>query len=816
LGVGIHFSGLNKDIPVFQIKNRTMFKNYFKIAWRNLQNRKEFAIINILGLALGFGCSILVFLFVSYHLSYDNFHKNPDRIYRVVTEMHTDDIEYISGVPPGFAKTFRNDYDYAGKVAKIAKGYNKVIEVETNDNTLRLKQNVIFPEEDFFQIFNFPLLDGSNNISLQEPNTAIVTEETARKLFGEENAIGKTFRMDKKEAIRITGILRDLPNTTLIKGDIFVSFKTLANYDKLLASETWSGINPQIQTFVLLKPNQDVAQIETVFRDLVNTHRPDSQNDHHYKLQPLADVHFNPTYGGDTDAKTLWTFSLIGFFLLVMACINFINIATAQSVHRSKEIGIRKVLGGNRGQLFWQFLAETFMIAFAALFIGVVLSVFALPYLNTIFNLEISYEDLLSTRFLTFSVILLVAVSLLSGSYPGILLARILPILALKQKLVQTKTGGLNIRKVLVVVQFGISIILLISTIVIGEQIKYAVNSDLGYDKNAMVTIGLPGRLEPEKLQGLKERIANLAGVEKITACASYPGVSWWSWGTNITYGNRPEAEPFDVQAKLADEDYLDVFDLKLVAGRNFILKDSVQEVLVNETLAKKLGVTLPTELIGKKFSGGGFQAKIVGVVADFHDQTFHENISPIFIAPDPNGFYELNVKINMENVKNTIEGIDALWTSVFPDKVFEYTFLDERVAETYKKERQFLVLTNLFSLLAIFIGCLGIYGLISFFVVQKTKEIGIRKVLGGSVGSILLLITGDFVKLILVAGLIASPIAWYFSNDWLQGFTYRADIPWLIFVLAIGGLLLITLITVSYQSVKAARANPVKSLRAE
>jgi len=583
-----------------------------------------------------------------------------------------------------------------------------------------------------------------------------------------------------------------------------------------MAGETWAGINPTLQCFALLKPNQDIAQIESMFDKMVEKHRPNSQNVHHYKLQPLADVHFNPTYGGDTDAKTLWTFSLIGLFLLIMACINFINIATAQAVHRSKEVGIRKVLGGNKKQLFWQFLSETFIISCAALLLGMLLGMLALPYFNSIFDLELSYEGLLNVRFIAFSVLLLITVSLLSGSYPGILIARILPVLALKQKLSQRNTGGINIRKVLVVVQFGISIILIVGTLVIGRQIEYAVNSDLGFDKDALVMVNLPKQLEREQLQGLKERIKNLPGVEKITACASFPGAANWSWGTSFTFGNRPDREPFSIEAKLADEDYLNTFDIKLVAGRNFILKDSVQEVLVNETLAKKLGMATPNELIGNKMQMGSFQAEIVGVVADFHAQSFHQNIDPLFIAPDASSFYELGIKVNMANMQGTMGDIEKLWTSVFPDYLFEQTFLDEQVARTYKKEQQFLALTNLFSILAIFIGCLGIYGLISFFVVQKTKEIGIRKVLGGSIRSILLLITGDFLKLILVAGVIALPIAWYFLDDWLQGFAYRTKIPWWIFAFAIIGLLVITLITVSYQSVKAALANPVKSLRTE
>src|SRR5680860_1281887 len=793
-----------------------MYKNYFKIAWRNLQNRKGFALINILGLALGLGCSILIFLFVSHHLSYDTFHKNPDRIYRVVTEMHEEDVDYIASVPPGFVNAFRTDYEYAEKVGKMVTDYNRVVDVETAGKDVKFKQDVVFAEQELFQIFNFPLVDGTNTVALTEPNTAIVTEEIAHKMFGDENPVGKTFTIDNKEPIRITGVLKDLPNATLIEGDVFVSFETLKDYNEIMAGETWAGINPTLQCFALLKPNQDIAQIENSFVDLVEKDRPNSQNVHRYKLQPLSDIHFNPTYGGDTDVKTLWTFSLIGLFLLIMACINFINIATAQAVHRSKEVGIRKVLGGNRKQLFWQFLSETFIISCAALLIGLILGLLALPYFNSIFDLELSYHGLLNFRFFAFSALLLIMVSFLSGSYQGVLIARIMPVLALKQKLSQRNTGGILIRKTLVVVQFSISIILIIGTLVIGRQIAYAVNSDLGFDKNAIVMVNLPKKLEREQLQGLKERIQSLSGVEKITACASFPGASAWSWGTSFNYANRPEPEAFSIMAKLADEEYLSTFGLKLVVGRNFILKDSVQEIVVNETLAKKLGMASPNELIGKKMRMGGFQADIVGVVADFHDQTFHQNISPLFIAPDASSFYELGIKVNMANIQGTMGSIEKLWTSVFPDFLFEQTFLDEQVAQTYKKEQQFLALTNLFSILAIFIGCLGIYGLISFFVVQKTKEIGIRKVLGGSIRSILLLITGDFLKLILVAGLIASPLAWYFLDDWLQGFAYRTKIPWWIFGIAIGGLLVITLLTVSYQSVKAALANPVKSLRTE
>jgi len=795
-----------------------MLKNHLKITWRSLKKRKVFAFINIIGLALGFGCSILIFLFVNHHLNYDKFHHNSDRIFRMVTEQHRDDISYTASVPPGFANVFRTEYDYAENVAKAVRDYGKLIEVETNTQQIKFKQDVIFAEQDLFQIFNFPLTDGGNNISLLEPNTAVITKQMANKMFRNSNAVGKTFLLDNKKIIRITGVLEDLPKTSFIDAEIFVSFNTLINYFEFAAGESWQGISGNLQCFTLLKPNQNPIQIEKVLTELVKKYRPDNPNVHHYELQALGDIHFNANYGGSTDTKTLWTFSLIGLFLLLMACINFVNIATAQSVHRSKEVGIRKVLGSFKKQLFWQFMTETFIITFIALFLGLVLSFLVLPYFNFIFNLELSYEGLLNLKFFLFGGLLLLLVSLIAGSYPGILLARIIPILALKRKLSQNDTGGFKTRKVLVVAQFSISIILIIATIIISKQIEYAVNSDLGFDKTAMLMVNLPEELELEQMKGLKERMKSLSGAEKITACFASPGASWMNWGTNMTYGNRPEQEPFGIQAKLADEDYLNTFGLELVAGRNFIPTDSIQEIVVNEILVKKLGLAFPDELIGKKVSlnGGNIKANIVGVIADFHDQTLYENINPVFIAPDPSNYGELAVKINTENARGTLEGIEKLWTEAFPKYMFEYNFLDNRVAEFYKKEQQFLDLTKLFSLLAIIIGCLGIYGLISFFVVQKTKEIGIRKVLGGSIQNILVLLTGDFLKLILIAGLIASPIAWYFMNNWLQNFNYRTKISWWVFGLAIGGLVLITLITVSYQAIKAAIANPVKSLRTE
>ena len=795
-----------------------MIRNYFKIAWRNLSKRKGFAFINIVGLALGFGCSILIFLFVTHHLSYDNFHNNSDRIYRFVTEEHRDFIDYEASVPPGFANAFKSDYDYAEKVAKIVERDQLLIGIQDGTDTKKLKEDVFFAEPDFFKIFNFPLVEAANEVQLSEPNTAVITQRMAKKLFGDDNPIGKTFQLDNKAFIRVTGILQDLPETSLFTYDIFVSFETMATYDDFLGSEYWGGINSGLQCFALLRPNQNKVQIEEAIAGYPKKFRPVSKNVHVYKLQPFSEIHFNSLYSGGIDVKVLWIFSFIGFFLLIVASINFINISTAQSVYRSKEVGVRKVLGSHKKQLFWQFMTETFLISLLALILGFGFSVLILPYFNTVFDLELSILGIINLTFFGFASLLLLAVTALAGSYPGLILARIAPILALKRKLSQKDAGGYTTRKVLVVTQFAISIILIIGTIVVGKQLQYAMNSDLGFDKSAIVMVDIPTTLDRVQLDALKDRMAQSPSVEKITACFASPGAGYNSWGTSVKYNNKAEAEEFSIQVKIGDEDYLNTFGLNLIAGRNFYVKDSVDEILVNATFAKKLGLQNPEELIGKQLaiSGKFVQGTIVGVIDDFHNQDFHDDIQPIFIAPVSQTYSELAIKVNMKNAKAVLNHIEGQWTESFPDYIFEYDFLDDRVAELYESEQRFLALAKLFSGLAIFIGCLGIYGLILFFVTQRTKEIGVRKVLGGSTGHIVLLVIQDFFKLIALAGVIATPIAWYFMSRWLENYTYKIALSWWIYVVAIGLVMLITVLTISYQAFKAAMANPVTSLRTE
>lgn len=794
-----------------------MLKNHLKIAWRNLKRRRIFASINILGLSLGFSCVILIFLFVNYHLQFDDFHNNADRIYRIVTEEHRDEIGYDAAVPPGFAKGFKTDYNYAEKVANIYTREGWQINGVANKASLRFREDVVFAEPDFFEILNFPLLEKLGDQSLAQPNTAYITESFSKKMFGDENALGETLVVKNKETIQVIGILKDLPENTLIQGEIFLSYKTLKHYDSFIYSESWGGINSSLMCFALLHPNQNIAQIEKNLIQLVTKHRPTSKNVHRYKFQSLDNIHFDNRYGG-VNVSLLWIFALIGFFIIAIACINFINISAAQAFTRSKEIGIRKVLGSFKQHLFWQFISETFIISLLALIISLVIAIAVLPYFNELFMLNLSITSLLDVKVIGFVLVLLIFVSLFAGSYPGILLARILPTLALKGKLTQKDTGGKMTRKVLVTMQFSISIVLIVATIIIGKQISYAINADLGFDKDAIVMVDIPEKIETIKLKGLMERIGKISGIKSSTACLTSPGGTDSNWTTGIRYNNRAEYEEFSISAKLADENYINTFGLELVRGRNFYVHDSITEIVVNEMVAQKLGLASSEELIGKQveLNGGDIKATIVGVIANFHDQNFHEGISPVFIAPQSNAFSEIAIKIDSKNADVSLAEIEQRWKEIFPKYIYEFSFLDEHVARQYEDEQRFLSMSKLFSGLAIFISCLGLYGLISFFVAQRRKEIGIRKVLGGKVGDILLLFTQDFLKLIFIAGIVASPLAWYVMNNWLENYKYRITIDWWVFALAIGAIITITMVTISYQAIKAATVNPIKSLRTE
>ncbi|MGV3560402.1 ABC transporter permease [Larkinella arboricola] len=798
-----------------------MIRNYFQIALRNLERKKSYTFINVSGLALGMACGILIFMLISYHLSFDNFHANADRIYRFVTEQHRETVSYRPNVPNPFGKVFRNDYTFGEKVARIASSNDVLISLKTGGEIRKFKEDagVAFAETDFFDIFNYPLLRGDFKTVLREPNTAILTERMARKYFGDQNPINQTFHLDNKVQFRITGILKDLPVHTDRKTEIFLSYNTLRQYDEWMASdESWGGMNSAMQCFVQLKPGVSPAQVEEVLPAYVKKYRPTNKNVHHYKLQPLADIHFNPRYGGAISKSNLWVLACIGFFLIVTACINFINLATAQALNRSKEVGVRKVLGSFRGQLFWQFIAETGLITTLAIFLACVTAWLLLPSVNDWFQVQISLNPLNDWGLALFLPALAVVVTFFAGSYPGLILAGFQPVVALKGKLSQPHIGGFNTRRTLIVGQFAISQALIIGMIVITDQMRYSTQSDLGFDKEAVVMLPIAPDTKPISLKTVKHQLAQIPGVKTVSVCQSAPASNYNVWNTSPQYDNRSEDELFSVSVKAADEQYIPMFDLKLVAGRNLFPADSAREFVVNETFTKKLGLKSPQEVIGKTLSlnKGQTTGPIVGVVGDFHDRSFHEDINAVCIMSASDLYGSYAVKIDGTTVKPTLAALEKTWSDLHPDQLYEYEFLDEHIANFYKTEDLMLRLIQTFAALAVFIGGLGLYGLVSFMAAQKTKEIGIRKVLGSSVGQILWIFGKEFSRLILIAFAVAAPVAYYGMNVWLNHFTFHIDVSVGVFATAIASTFLIAFLTVGFKSMKAAGMNPVKALRSE
>ena len=799
--------------------NPDMLRNYLKIAWRNLLRNKAYTAINILGLALGMTCGILIFTLVSYHLSVDTFHPDSDRTYRIVTEMHRDRIEYSSSVPSPLGKAFRSDYTFGEKVARINTANEVMIAIQDNQEIKKFKEEagVDFVETDFFDLFNFPMVQGDAKAALTQPNTAILTERMARKYFGNINPINKTIRLNNKINFRVTGVLKNLPANTDRKTEIFVSYNTLKQYNEWLASDdSWGGISSSMQCYVRLRPGVSPAQVEQVFPAYVKKYRPTSKNVHHYKLQPLADVHFNGQYGGTMSKTNLWVLSLIGLFLLITACVNFINLATAQALNRAKEVGVRKVLGSVRGQLFWQFLAETGLITTAALVLALGCSFGLVPVVNEWFDSRIAINLFTDWRLPAFLFLLGILITFFAGSYPGLILARFQPMLALKGRLSQRYVGGFNTRRALIVAQFAISQILLIGVIVMAAQMRYTKQSDLGFNKDAVVMIPTGAESNVQTMNTLKARFAGLTGVKDASVCMDAPA-SINEWETSLGYNNRPENEPFLVSVKAADNQYVSLFDLELVAGRNLYPSDTVREFVVNERFAKNLNLKSAQELIGKSISvNNSMKGPIVGVVKDFHDRSFHEDMRAVCLTTLGDNYSNYAVKIDLATAKTTLPALEKLWSETHPDGIFEYQFLDDQIAELYEADDLMLQLILAFAAIAVFIGCLGLYGLVSFMAAQKTKEIGIRKVLGSSVGQIVWIFGKEFSRLIVIAFVVAAPIAWYAMTTWLQNFKYQIDLGISVFALAIFGSFLIALITVSFQSIKAALMNPVKSLRSE
>jgi len=798
-----------------------MLRNYFKTAWQNLRSHRAYVAINTLGLAVGIAACLLIFLLIQYETSFDNFHKNKERIYRLGSAIKTrDGINYSKASAFPVAEALRTDYPQLEHVARIYGRNNQQITLLNNSNAaeIKFKENVFFAEPEFFGIFNFPFLAGDSKTALSELNTAVLTQETAEKYFGDwHTAVGKFIKYENNKVCKVTGVLKNIPANTDFPLQVVLSFKTSDGED---GSTDWVSQDGSLNSFVVLPKNMSASQFNNDLKTFVKKHTPAEYANQGYILQPLSDIHYDSrfgTYRGSTFSKELITaLGLIGLFLLIIACINFINLATAQAVNRSKEVGIRKVLGSSKKQLIIQFLSETFLITLASVGIAIVFAFIALPLLNNLFDILLEIQ--LSFRLITFLFSIVIIVTFLSGFYPAIVLSGFNPITVLKSKFTSKTTGGFSMRRVLVVFQFAVAQTLIIGTLIAVSQMNYFQNASTGFDKEAIVMVPLPNdSARLFKADALKIQLLQQAGIKNVSISTFSP-MDNAGWGGDFKFDNAVKKSGFNPNFKWADADYFKTYNIQFVAGRPYYPADSVNGFVVNEMMVKKLGIKNPDDILGKKIDifDGAIVAPVVGVVKDFNGSPLKKGMKPLMLGSWKTVYRLINIKIQPQQAKQTLAAIEKLWNHTYPDFVYEYQFLDDKMASFYKQENQLSQLYKIFAGIAIFISCLGLYGFVSFMAEQRTKEVGIRKVLGASVTSIVYLFSKEFTILIGIAFLIATPIAYFFMHQWLQNYAYRTNIGFGIFLLTILISEIIAWLTVGYQTIKAAVANPVTSLRSE
>ncbi len=806
-----------------------MFRNYVKIAFRNLVRHKAFSVINIAGLAIGIASCLLLFTVVKYELSYDTFQPNYSRIHQVVTQTKTqDEFFYTPGIPFPALEALRLDFPEL-TIGALCANYGSQVTVEGEKNSTNPPKKFIeetgffFCDPQFFKVFHYDWLLGSPD-HLKEPNVTALTQKIAIKYFGDwENAVGKFLKLDNNVTVKVIGIIKDLPANTDYPLGIVTSFETVkSNPVTYFYSTEWGAITSNFQVFMLLPRSSAAQEVNSrllAFSKKNYTQKSDRSEQTNF-LHPLSEAHFDKRFESLSDhiieKSTLWTLALIGLFIIVMACINFINLSTAQAVGRSKEIGIRKVLGGYRWQLFGQVMMETVMIVLLSVLLAVGIASVCLPFIKHVasINEPLNFLNLPTVLFL---LGLIVTVTLLAGLYPAIILSGFNPVLALKNKITSATVGGISIRRGLVISQFAISQVLIIGTIIAITQMQFVKNADLGFSKEAVLIINSNNDSTARARQeSYKQKLLQIPGVRAVTFSSDVPS-SQNNAGTNFGFDHKPAPE-FTLYTKFGDEDYFKTFGLQMVAGRGFNKSDSINEVVVNETLTKKLGIKAPAEMIGKeiRFGGRGNWKTIVGVVKDFKTNSLKEDIKPLAIASLKRRYGVTAVKLSSVNIPKTRAAVEDAWNQSYPEYAFTSNYMDENIAEFYKQDTQLSLLYKIFAGIAIIISCLGLYGLVSFMAIQKTKEIGVRKVLGASVRNIIFLFSKEFTLLIFIASLLAIPIAYYMMSQWLQDFVFRIKINAGIFIMAIVISLFIAWIAVGYKSVKAAIANPVKSLRSE
>jgi putative ABC transport system permease protein len=820
---------------VLFIETVYMFSNYFKSAWRNIRAHKSYATINIFGLAVGIAACLLIFVVVHFETSYDHFQSNLNQISRVVATYTNPTTHEITGhqgfVSPNMATAIRNDIPSIRKVAQVWYVGGAQIHIPipgkdlADEKRVKASDGIFFADPELFGMFDYTWLTGDAK-RLNEPNTCVLGESFANTFFGDwKKSMGQTLQMwSFRVPMQVVGVYKDLPGNTDMEVRMGVSYETFRKINTGMFNEPdWSVTPWPSECFVLLPAGSSPDQYQAQLQNVVKKYYPPVMNGNQHvslSFQLLKDLHLNEDFGtfkGDAlTHKELWALSLIGFFLLLVACVNFINLATAQSVNRAKEIGVRKVLGSSRTQILRQFLNETAVITGLAVLLGFLLSQLALPYVSQLMRKPLSLNIFTNPAVAFFLVLLGLVVNFLAGFYPGMVLSAFRPIEAIKSKISTSSIGGISIRRGLVVFQFLIAQLLIIGTVVVLQQMHYFRTQPMGFEKNAIAFIDLPSdSLDQTTYPYLRQKMESIPGVEAASFVMDAPA-SYGSNNNTFYFNGNPLKKDYMLNLQFADTGYLNTFHIGLTAGRIPYASDTMRELMVNQTLVSKLGFT-DQGILGKTISfDGKLKYPIVGVIHDFHSKSLKEAITPLAISTFSRAYGSLALRINPDKMQSVLNQAQQVFTHQYPTYIYDLDFLDERIEHFYTSEAMASTLFKIAAFFAIFISCLGLYGLVSFMAAQKTKEVGIRKVLGASVPNIVLMFSREFMILIGISFLIAAPLGYYFMHAWLAGFYNHIQLSWLVFAAAILFSALVACVTVGYKAIQAATANPIKSLRSE
>ncbi len=803
-----------------------MLRNYVKIAWRNLVRYKGYTAINIVGLAIGMACCLVIFLFVRDELQYDRFHTKADRIFRITNQLSSEGRQLqMARTPPAYGPTLKRAFPAVEQSVRIFEFGSKEL-VRYADKKFT-EPDILLADSTFFEVFSFPLVQGDPARALREPNSLVVTETTARKYFGNQNPMGKLLTVSGTLKFKVTGVMQDIPAQSHLKASMIGSFGAMREIVEPKRLESWGW--QQFYTYVVLAKNQSPAPLQANLAAFLKQNAPTEVGENSYQLQPLADIHLRSSdieydIARKGDIRYVYAFAVVALFTLLIACFNFMNLSTARSARRAKEVGLRKAVGAGRSQLIGQFLGESVLQTGIALVLALLLTLALLPLINDWTGKALTFGTLINLPFVAALVGVGLLVGLLAGSYPAFVLSAFRPVKVLKGEVGGTGQGAF-LRKNLVVVQFTVSTILIIGAGVVFYQMRYIQQKNLGFTKEQLVSLPLLNNTMLRDIATIKAELLRNPAITGATACYGVPGGRFA--GESVQIPGRPKG--FSTNMFIVDHDYIPTMGMTMVAGRSFspaFGTDVGEGFVVNETAVRELGWGTPANAIGKAIHWQHWEpptpadsikkGRVIGVVKDFNYKTIHQKIEPLVLQIVPTQYGSLVVRIRPDKTTAALDALQAKWQALAGEWPFEYQFLDVQFADQYRTEQVFSSVFTLFTGLSLFITCLGLFGLATFTAEQRTKEIGVRKVLGASVASIVGLLSKDFLKLVLIAIIVASPLSWWAMNQWLQGFAYKIDIEWWMFALA--GLLAvgIALLTVSFQSVKAALMDPVKSLRSE